>query len=66
MYFVKIHDITNQKWGTPNAVVYVDPVYGFPVELRAFGNFTFRVDNIENFWTSYFANRSSVSTNEVR
>lgn len=66
VYFVKSHDITNQKWGTPNSVTYIDPTYDFPVELRAFWNFTFKISNIENFWMNYVANRASVSVDDVR
>jgi membrane protease subunit (stomatin/prohibitin family) len=36
IYFVKKNHITNQKWGTPNSITYIDPAYDFPVELRAF------------------------------
>lgn len=66
VYFVKTHKITNQKWWTPNNVTYIDPIYNFPVELRAFGNFTFEVKDTENFWTNYVANQETVLTDDVR
>lgn len=66
IYFLKTNEITNLKWGTPNAITYVDPVYDFPVELRTFGNFTFRITDIENFWVNYVANRDSVAINDIR
>lgn len=66
VYFVKTNEITNQKWWTPNSITYVDPVYDFPVELRAFGNFTFRVTDVENFWVNYVANRDEVKIDDIR
>ncbi len=66
VYFVKINQITNQKWGTPNSITYIDPVYDFPVELRAFWNFSFQVIDIENFWKNYVANKETVLVDDIR
>ncbi len=66
IYFVKTSKITNQKWGTPNSITYIDPQYDFPVELRAFGNFTFTITDLENFWGNYVANQSEVTTDSIR
>lgn len=66
VYFIKTSKIANQKWGTPNSVTYMDPTYNFPVELRAFGNFTFRIKDTENFWINYVANQADVLTDDVR
>ena len=38
VFFFNITKITNVKWGTPSPLKYADPVYKFPVGLRAFGN----------------------------
>ena len=66
VFFLKIHEITNQKWGTPNSVTYIDPTYDFPVELRAFGNFSFKIIDLENFWTNYLWNRNQVLVDDIR
>ncbi len=66
VYFIKTHQLANQKWGTPNSITYVDPSYNFPVELRAFGNFTFKITDLENFWTNYVANVAEVRTDDIR
>jgi len=66
IYFVKTNQITNQKWGTPNEITYIDPIYDFPVELRAFGNLTFKITDLENFWTNYVANKSEVLVDDIR
>jgi membrane protease subunit (stomatin/prohibitin family) len=66
VYFVKINQLANQKWGTPNSVTYIDPSYDFPVELRAFGNFTFKLSDLENFWVNYVANSAEVQIDDIR
>ena len=66
VFFLKIHEITNQKWWTPNSVTYIDPTYDFPVELRAFGNFSFKIIDLENFWTNYLWNRNQVLVDDIR
>ena len=66
IFFVKTNQITNQKWGTPNSITYIDPIYDFPVELRAFGNLTFRITDLENFWINYVANKSEVLVDDIR
>ncbi|MBS8121605.1 SPFH domain-containing protein [Candidatus Vampirococcus lugosii] len=66
VYFLKTTEISNQKWGTKNPVKYVDPVYNFPIKLRAFGNFTFKISNIEYFWTQYIGTRNEVTVDEIK
>jgi len=66
VYFVKTNQITNQKWGTPNEITYIDPIYDFPVELRAFGNLTFKIIDLENFWINYVSNKSEVLVDDIR
>ena len=66
VYFLKTNEVTNQKWGTKNVITYVDPTYDFPVELRAFWNFSFKIVDVENFWLNYFANSKKVLTDDVR
>ena len=66
VFFIKTTEILNQKWGTKNPVKYVDPVYNFPVKLRAFGNFSFKIKDIEKFWKNYIWTRSQVTVDEIR
>lgn len=67
VYFIKTSELTNNKWGTPNAITYIDPTYDFPVELRAFGNFTFKVSDIEKFLISNsFINVNEVTVDSIR
>lgn len=66
VYFLKTNKITNQKWWTPNSVTYIDPIYSFPVELRSFWNFTFKITNLEYFWTNFITNMDDVSVDYIR
>ena len=66
VFFVKTTEILNQKWGTKNPVKYVDPVYKFPVKLRAFGNFSFKIKDLMKFWENYIWTRSEVTVDEIR
>lgn len=65
VYFAKITEITNQKWWTKNPVKYVDPVYNFPIKLRAFGNFTFKIVDIEKYRTWFVGTKAELTVDEV-
>lgn len=66
IYFVRITEFINQKWGTKSPVKYEDPKYKFPVGLRAFGNFSFKISDIRKFFTEFVSNRDIVTISEVR
>jgi len=48
VYFVSTRQFTNQKWGTKNPVMIRDAEFG-PVRLRAFGSFSFKVQDPKTF-----------------
>ena len=66
VYFIKTTEILNQKWGTKNPVKYMDPTYNFPVKLRAFWNFSFKISDIEKFWISYIWTKAEVTIDEIK
>jgi len=45
IYYFKKTIILDQKWGTSDTITYNDPVYKFPVRLRAYGNYSFQIQN---------------------
>ena len=51
LYFYRRAANVNQPWGTATPVKYLDPVYHFPVELGAHGNFSFRLADARRFFT---------------
>lgn len=66
IYFFKRTKILDQKWGTPLPVKYIDPVYKFPVGLRAHGNFTFRIKDPASFMVNVVGGSPSFSVDEFR
>lgn len=66
VYFFNIAEITNVGWGTKSPIKYVDPVYGFPVGLRAFGNYTFKVQDPGKFFTEFVGDREQLTSEDFR
>lgn len=52
LYYFRTTKILDQKWGTPSVVKYEDPKYKFPVGLRAFGNYSFRITDPRAFFVN--------------
>ncbi|MGR9115437.1 MAG: SPFH domain-containing protein [Gammaproteobacteria bacterium] len=50
IYFFKKTAILDQKWGTTSPIKYEDPQYKFPVGLKAFGNYSYRIRDAEDFF----------------
>ncbi|MFN8236746.1 MAG: SPFH domain-containing protein [Chitinophagales bacterium] len=48
IYYVNTKQFTDQKWGTKNPITLNDPRFGM-IEIRAFGNFSFRVTDAGKF-----------------
>lgn len=66
VYFVRTTEFLDQKWGTKGAVKYDDPKYKFPVGLRAFGNFSFRLAEPERFFAGVTSVRHAYAIEEAR
>lgn len=66
IYFVRSTEFLDQKWGTKGPIKYEDPKYKFPVGLRAFGNFAFRIADPASFFVNIAGTRNYFSIGEVR
>lgn len=66
VYFVRITEFVNQKWGTKAPVKYTDPVYKFPVGMRAFGNFSFHITDVRKFFTEFASNIEVLPISAIR
>ena len=53
VYFVSMTQFNNIKWGTPNPITMRDSDFGM-VRIRAFGSFSFRVDDPTLFMQEIF------------
>jgi len=66
IYFFKTTAILNQKWGTSSVIKYDDPKYKFPVGLRAFGNYSFRITDPEGFYTNIVGGGTGFTVDRFR
>lgn len=61
VYFVGMQEFIDQKWGTPEPIAYRDSEFGI-VRLRAFGMYSFAVNNASLFVNKVVGTRGLVST----
>ncbi len=66
IYFFRKTVILDQKWGTTSVIKYVDPSYKFPVGLRAFGNYSYRIQDARNFFVNVVGSNTDFSTDDLR
>lgn len=64
VFFVNTKQFTDQKWGTKNAVTLNDDRFGM-IEIRAFGNFSFRVTDAGLFLKDISGTDSNFTTEEI-
>lgn len=55
IWFYRKAEMLNIRWGTRFPITYTDPVYGFPVKLRAYGNYSLRITNAKEFFVNIMA-----------
>ncbi len=65
VYFVNMIDMLDQKWGTSQPIALRDPDLGM-VRLRAFGAFSFKVQDAQRFVAQIVGQRGLYSTSEIR
>ena len=58
IYFFKTSKILNQKWGTTSTIKYEDPKYKFPVGLKAYGNYSYRISDPLGFFVNVVGSRN--------
>lgn len=66
IYYFWRTEFLNQKWGTTSPIKYLDPVYKFPVGMRAFGNFSFRIVEPAAFFANVVGSRASFTVEQAR
>ncbi|MFK5984746.1 MAG: SPFH domain-containing protein [Pseudomonadota bacterium] len=52
IYFYRRTKILDQKWGTTSPIKYDDPKYNFPVGLKAYGNYSYQIDDPRSFFVN--------------
>jgi membrane protease subunit (stomatin/prohibitin family) len=66
IYYFQTKQFLNQKWGTNSTIKYEDPKYKFPVGLRAFGNYSFRITDPQGFFVNVVASAGEYGVDEFR
>ncbi len=66
IYFFKISEILDQKWGTTSPIKYEDPKYKFPVGLRAFGNYSYKISDPGTFFVNVVGSHNSFYADDLR
>ena len=64
IYFVNTKQFTNQKWGTANPILIRDKDYG-AVRVRAFGNYSFKVDDAYVFMQNLSGTNVQFNTEQI-
>ncbi len=65
-YFYKRSILADQKWGTVAPIKYIDPIYNFPVELFAFGNYSIQIKDPKSFFVSIVGEQEYFGIDELR
>ena len=65
-YFYKRSVLADQKWGTVSPIKYIDPIYNFPVELFAFGNYSMQIKDPKSFFVSIVGEQEYFGIEELR
>ena len=66
VYFFRTTRILNQKWGTLSPIKYQDPKFNFPVGVKAFGNFSFRIVEPKKFFVNVVGNQGGFTVEQFR
>ncbi|WP_374089007.1 SPFH domain-containing protein [Methylomicrobium lacus] len=66
IYFFRKTVILDQKWGTTSVIKYLDPLYKFPVGLKAFGNYSYRIHEPGNFFVNVVGSQNSFLIDDLR
>ena len=66
IYFYKKTKILDQKWGTTSIIKYEDPKYKFPVGLKAYGNYSYRVSDPREFFVNVVGSHNDFYIDDFR
>lgn len=64
IYFVNMKQFTNKKWGTANPIIRRDDDFGI-VRLRAFGIYSFRIDDPVQFLREIFGTNPDFDAGDI-
>lgn len=62
--FFSTREITGLKWGTAQPITVRDPEFG-AIRIRAFGTYSFRIAEVDRFYSTTFANLAELWVNDI-
>jgi len=65
IWFVNKHAKRDLGWGTQSPIPLIDPVYNFPVNVRAFGRWGVRVDDCRSLITQLVGTLGDLSSEKI-
>ena len=66
IYFFRKTKILDQKWGTTSLIKYQDPKYHFPIGLKAYGNYSYRIADANSFFVNIVGSHNRIGIQEFR
>ncbi|MEO5911391.1 MAG: SPFH domain-containing protein [Pelobium sp.] len=66
IYFYRTSENVNIPWGTSQAIKYMDPVYGIPVQLGANGTFSFKIAKAVYLFTEVIGSKDIYTVTEAK
>ncbi|MBF0264149.1 MAG: SPFH domain-containing protein [Gammaproteobacteria bacterium] len=66
IYFFRTSKVLDQKWGTTSPIKYEDPKYNFPVGLKAYGNYSYRISDPKSFFVDIVGSHQNYTATEFR
>lgn len=66
IWFFRKADMLNIRWGTRIPITYNDPVYAFPVNLRAFGNYSLKITDAKQFFINNLAGQEFYCVSDLQ
>lgn len=66
IYFFRRTEILNQKWGTTSSIKYEDPKYKFPVGLKAYGNYSYKISDGRGFFLNVVGSHGNFLVEDFR
>ncbi|HUG17316.1 MAG TPA: SPFH domain-containing protein [Thermomicrobiales bacterium] len=64
VYYVNTREFTDMKWGTPQPVLFRDTEFGM-IRVRAFGTYSLRIKEPQQFLTQVVGTRASYTTDDI-
>lgn len=66
LYYYRKAEVMNQGWGTASPIKYFDNYYKIPIQLSAYGNFSYRINDPAKFFSNYVGSQDTYTTDSFR